>query len=62
MTLDRKFSEIKNIHFATLIDPSVIMSDRVCIGEGTIICAGTILTTTCDFKPGLYHWSRCQDF
>ncbi len=45
MTLDRKFSEIKNIHFATLIDPSVIMSDRVCIGEGTIICAGTILTT-----------------
>lgn len=45
MALDRKFSEIKNIHFATLIDPSVIMSDRVCIGEGTIICAGTILTT-----------------
>ncbi len=30
--------------FATLIDPSVIMSDRVEIGEGSIICAGSILT------------------
>ena len=33
-----------NIKFATLIDPSVIMSDRIKIGEGTIICAGTIIT------------------
>lgn len=33
-----------DIHFATLIDPSVIMSKRVSIGEGTIICAGTIVT------------------
>lgn len=33
-----------NVHFATLIDPSVILSGRVEIGEGTIICAGTILT------------------
>ena len=30
--------------FATLIDPSVEMSDLVEIGEGTIICAHTILT------------------
>ena len=32
------------IKFATVIDPSVIMSKRVQIGEGTIICAGTIIT------------------
>ncbi len=41
-------SKIKNInpetHFATLIDPSVEMSDRVTVGEGTIICAHTIIT------------------
>ena len=30
--------------FATLIDPSVKMSDFVNIGEGTIICADSILT------------------
>lgn len=34
-------SEVK---FATLVDPSVIMSNLVNIGEGSIICAGTILT------------------
>ena len=34
----------ENIHFATLIDPSVICSERVAIGEGSIVCAGTILT------------------
>ena len=33
-----------NIRFATVIDPSVILSGRIKIGEGTIICAGTILT------------------
>jgi sugar O-acyltransferase (sialic acid O-acetyltransferase NeuD family) len=33
-----------NIEFATLIDPSVIMSKRVSVGVGTIICAGTIIT------------------
>lgn len=39
-----KLSALKNIHFATLIDPSVILSDRVQIGDGCIICAGTIMT------------------
>jgi sugar O-acyltransferase (sialic acid O-acetyltransferase NeuD family) len=29
---------------ATLIDPSVLLSDSVDIGEGTVICAGTICT------------------
>lgn len=33
-----------NVKFATLIDPSVLVSKRVEIGEGTIICAGTIIT------------------
>lgn len=32
------------IRFATLIDPSVEKSDLVQIGEGTIICAHTIIT------------------
>ena len=30
--------------FATLIDPDVKMSNRILVGEGSIICAGTILT------------------
>ena len=33
-----------HMHFAILIDPSVIYSDSVKIEEGAIICAGTILT------------------
>lgn len=33
-----------NIKFATLIDPSVEMSNLVKIGKGTIICAHTIIT------------------
>lgn len=36
--------ENPDIRFATLIDPSVEMSDLVEIGEGSIICAHTILT------------------
>lgn len=34
----------KNINFATLIDPSVLLSGRVQVGKGSIICAGTIIT------------------
>lgn len=41
----RKLVErLRGVRFATLIDPTVEMSDRVEIGEGWIICAGTILT------------------
>lgn len=36
--------------FATLVHPSVLQSSAVEIGKGTIICAGTILTT--DIKIG----------
>lgn len=34
----------KNIEFPNLIDPSVIMSNTVKLGNGIIICAGNILT------------------
>lgn len=44
----RKIAEIckKNIqlNFPNLIDPSVICSERITLGEGNIICAGNILT------------------
>lgn len=39
--------EIKDINFvkfATLVDPSVLYSSSVKIGEGSIVCAGTIMT------------------
>lgn len=32
------------VQFATIVDPSVILSKSVSIGDGTIICAGTIAT------------------
>ena len=39
-----KVAGFKNVRFATLIDPSVMMSPRVTLGEGSIVCAGTICT------------------
>ncbi len=36
--------KLGNVKYATLVDPSVLISNRVTIGEGTIICAGTIIT------------------
>lgn len=38
-----KIQQYKNVRYATLIDPSVLNSSSVRIGEGSIICAGTIL-------------------
>lgn len=38
-----KLSE-SSVRFATLFDPSILMSNNVSIGEGCIICAGTIVT------------------
>lgn len=40
----------RKIMYPTVIDPSVLISDSVEIGEGSIICAGTILTV--DIKIG----------
>ena len=39
-----KVSAFPNVRFATLIDPSVIKSERVTIGEGSIICAANVIT------------------
>jgi sugar O-acyltransferase (sialic acid O-acetyltransferase NeuD family) len=39
-----------NTRYATVIHPSVVMSKWVEIGEGSVICAGTILT--CNIKLG----------
>lgn len=34
----------KHLYFPNLIDPSVLMSDKIVLGEGNIICAGSVLT------------------
>lgn len=39
-----KIQVFPNVRFATLIDPDITLSDRVSIGEGSIICAGSIIT------------------
>lgn len=46
----QKASTFPNVRFATLIDPNVLMSNRVEVGEGSIICAGNIITV--DVKLG----------
>ncbi len=40
----RVIAKLGNVVFATLIDPSAVLSERVMIGEGSIICARNILT------------------
>lgn len=46
-----------DIHFATLIDPSVIISKWVEIGEGSVICAGSIITVNITTgKHVLVNW------
>lgn len=39
-----RFHKAVHIHFATLIDPKADISGRVSVGEGSIICAGCIIT------------------
>lgn len=39
-----KVEKYSNVRFATLIDPDVVWAYSTTIGEGSIICAGTILT------------------
>lgn len=43
-------NNIKNHEFPILVHPSVIISKFVNIGEGTIICAGSIVTTNIDIE------------
>jgi sugar O-acyltransferase (sialic acid O-acetyltransferase NeuD family) len=37
--------QLSHFKFATLIHPSVIHGDLITVGKGSIICAGTIITT-----------------
>ncbi len=39
-----KYRKNPHVRFANLIDPGVMHSDRIKLGVGNIICAGTILT------------------
>lgn len=39
-----KYRINKHLHFPNIIDPSVVMSDKIKLGEGNIICAYCILT------------------
>lgn len=45
---DRQIAEIETsgMHALTVVHPSVTMSPFVSIGDGTVICAGTILTNS----------------
>ncbi len=46
-----------DIHFATLIDPSVMISKWAEIGEGSVICAGSIVTVNITIgKHVLINW------
>ncbi len=50
----RKLAEkVSNNRFATLIDPSAIISPMVEIGEGSVICAGAVITV--DIKIGRHN-------
>lgn len=48
--ITERLERFPHVKFATLIDPSVLMSERIQIGEGSIVCAGSILTV--DIKLG----------
>lgn len=45
-----KITHLEHVNFATLVDPSVILSNSVKIGEGSIVCAGSILTVNIDVR------------
>jgi len=51
--VSKKYKENKQLSFPTLIDPSVVISDKVSIGKGNIICAGTIITV--DIHIGCFN-------
>ena len=50
----RKLAEkVSNNRFATLIDPSAIVSPTAEIGEGSVVCAGAVITV--DIKIGRHN-------
>lgn len=48
-----KISGYEGIHFAVLVDPDVEVSARTEVGEGTVICAGNMITV--DIKIGRHN-------
>lgn len=48
-----QYKENKFLEFPNLIDPSVKMSESVCLGEGNIICADNIMTV--DISLGSFN-------
>lgn len=48
----------KGAHFASLLHPSVLIGDRVSIGQGSIICPGVVIT--CDVKIGNFVIANVQ--
>lgn len=46
-------SKVKSNPFATLVDPAAVVSPRVEIGEGSVICAGVVITV--DIKIGKHN-------
>lgn len=49
----RRIRQVGEFEFPNLIDPSVMMSDTIALGEGNIICAGNILTVNIDIQDFL---------
>ncbi len=51
--LSKKYKINKNLSFPNLIDPSVILSSSIKLGEGNIFCAGNIATV--DIEIGSFN-------
>ena len=49
----RLVQKVSNNRFATLIDPSAIVSPTAEIGEGSVVCAGAVITV--DIKIGRHN-------
>lgn len=51
--IQKEISQNSNLVFPNLIDPSVMYSDTVILGQGNIICGGTIMTV--DIEVGDFN-------
>lgn len=65
-----KVKKLRGVRFATLVDPSVLYSKEITIGEGSIVCAGTIITVNVEIGNHVIinldctigHDARIEDF
>lgn len=56
--LSEKYKCNKLLEFPNIIDPSVILDEKICLGIGNIICANSVLTV--DITLGnLNHINLC---